>query len=152
MMDKKLIVKIRRIPGRSNNPLPSYMTCNSAGMDLYADITDDILLCPGERILVPTGIALELPEGCEAQIRPRSGLALRHGITLVNSPGTIDPDYRGEIGIIIINHGTDPFRIRSGERIAQMIFSRFERAELSEVYELGETRRGEGGFGHTGRT
>jgi dUTP pyrophosphatase len=149
-MNEKFIVKIRRIPGRSKHPLPSYMTCNSAGMDLYADIADDILLNPGERILVPTGIALELPEGCEAQIRPRSGLAFRHGVTLVNSPGTIDPDYRGEIGVIIINHGDEPFRIRGGERIAQMVFSHFVRAELMEVHELGETRRGEGGFGHTG--
>ncbi|HOI15479.1 MAG TPA: dUTP diphosphatase [Geobacteraceae bacterium] len=151
-MNEKLTVKIRRIPDRGKNPLPSYMTCNSAGMDLYADVPEDILLRPGERCLVPTGIALELPEGCEAQIRPRSGLALRHGVTLVNSPGTIDPDYRGEIGIIVINHGSEPFRIRSGERIAQMVFALFERAELVEVHELGETRRGEGGFGHTGCT
>lgn len=151
-MKNRLLVKIRRIPGRGGNPLPTYMTCSSAGMDIYADLPADILLRPGERTLVPTGIALELPEGCEAQIRPRSGLALHHGITLVNSPGTIDPDYRGEIGIIVINHGSEPFRIKSGDRIAQMVFAHFERAELVEVPELGDSRRGEGGFGHTGRT
>lgn len=106
---------------------------------------------PGERHLIPTGIAIALPDGYEAQIRPRSGLALRHGIALVNSPGTIDPDYRGEIGIIIINHGAEPFVIKAGERIAQMVFASFARAELDEVDELDGTERGEGGFGHTGR-
>jgi dUTP pyrophosphatase len=128
------------------------MTAHSAGMDLYAELTEDLVLSPGERSLVPTGIALEIPDGYEAQIRPRSGLALRHGITLVNSPGTIDPDYRGEIAIIVINHGTEPFRIKSGDRIAQMVFSRFVRAEFNEVSELGKTVRGEGGFGHTGKS
>ena len=106
---------------------------------------------PGERRLIPTGIAIALPDGYEAQIRPRSGLALRHGIALVNSPGTIDPDYRGEIGVIIINHGTEPFVIKAGERIAQMVFAPFIRAELDERDELDGTERGEGGFGHTGR-
>jgi dUTP pyrophosphatase len=128
------------------------MTAHSAGMDLYAELAEDLVLSPGERTLVPTGIALEIPEGYEAQIRPRSGLALRHGITLVNSPGTIDPDYRGEIALIVINHGTEPFRIKSGDRIAQMVFSRFVRAEFTEVSELGKTVRGEGGFGHTGKS
>lgn len=126
------------------------MTTHSAGMDLYADLSEDVTLVPGERTLVPTGIAIELQDGYEAQIRPRSGLAIRHGITLVNSPGTIDPDYRGEIGVIVINHGSEPFVLKRGERIAQMVFSRFVRAELREVAELGETARGEGGFGHTG--
>jgi len=126
------------------------MTDHSAGMDLYAELAADIVLSPGERILVPTGIALELPDGYEAQIRPRSGLALRHGISLVNSPGTIDPDYRGEIAVILINHGAESFSVKSGDRIAQMVFSRFTRVTLSEVTELGETSRGEGGFGHTG--
>jgi len=127
------------------------MTAHSAGMDLYADLTEDIVLSPGERALVPTGIALELPDGYEVQIRPRSGLALRNGITLVNSPGTIDPDYRGEIAVIVINHGTETFSIKSGDRIAQMVFSRFIRVTFTEVTELGETARGEGGFGHTGK-
>ncbi|MHC1697840.1 MAG: dUTP diphosphatase [Geobacteraceae bacterium] len=150
-MSDSLTVKIRRLRSASNNQLPCYMTTHSAGMDLYADVTDEIVLSPGERALIPTGIALELPDGYEVQIRPRSGLALRHGITLVNSPGTIDPDYRGEISVIVINHGTEQFPIKSGDRIAQMVFSRFIRAIFTEVVELGETSRGEGGFGHTGK-
>lgn len=150
-MNDSLSVKIRRLRSASVNQLPCYMTAHSAGMDLYAELTDEIVLSPGERALVPTGIALELPDGYEVQIRPRSGLALRHGITLVNSPGTIDPDYRGEIAVIVINHGTEPFSIKSGDRIAQMVFSRFIRVTLSEVTDLGETSRGEGGFGHTGK-
>ncbi|TLN14064.1 dUTP diphosphatase [bacterium] len=149
-MNGTLTVRIKRIRSQGETPLPCYMTTHSAGMDLYADLSNDVILAPGERALVPTGIAIELPDGFEAQIRPRSGLAMRHGITLVNSPGTIDPDYRGEIGVIIINHGVEPFVLKSGERIAQMVFSRFVRAELHEVAELGETARGEGGFGHTG--
>jgi len=108
------------------------------------------VLHPGERALVPTGLALEIPAGYEAQVRPRSGLALRHGISLVNSPGTIDADYRGEVGIILINHGKEPFTVEPGERIAQLVFARFERAVFQEVQELGETERGSGGFGHTG--
>jgi dUTP pyrophosphatase len=151
-MNSLLTVKIQRLRSDGNNQLPCYMTAHSAGMDLYAELAEDLVLSPGERTLVPTGIALEIPEGYEAQIRPRSGLALRHGITLVNSPGTIDPDYRGEIALIVINHGTEPFRIKSGDRIAQMVFSRFVRAEFTEVSELGKTVRGEGGFGHTGKS
>lgn len=127
------------------------MTPHAAGMDLYAELHADLILLPGMRALVPTGIAVALPAGYEAQIRPRSGLALRHGITLVNAPGTIDPDYRGEIGVIVINHGSEPFTIRKGERIAQMVFAPFVRALLEEVDELEETSRGDGGFGHTGR-
>jgi len=150
-MNDSLSVKIRRLRSASPNQLPCYMTAHSAGMDLYADLTEDIVLSPGERALVPTGIALELPDGYEVQIRPRSGLALRNGITLVNSPGTIDPDYRGEIAVIVINHGTETFSIKSGDRIAQMVFSRFIRVTFTEVTELGETARGEGGFGHTGK-
>ncbi len=150
-MNDLLTVKIQRLRSDSSNQLPCYMTTHSAGMDLYAELVEDIILSPGERALIPTGIALELPDGFEVQIRPRSGLALRHGITLVNSPGTIDPDYRGEIAIILINHGTEPFFVKSGERIAQMVFSRFVRAEFTEVSELGKTMRGEGGFGHTGK-
>jgi dUTP pyrophosphatase len=121
-------------------------------MDLYADLAEDSVLLPGSRVLVPTGIALALPDGFEAQIRPRSGLALKHGITLVNSPGTIDSDYRGEISVILINHGSEPFTVRSGERVAQMIIARFSRVEWQEVDELENTIRGDGGFGHTGRT
>lgn len=127
------------------------MTPHAAGMDLYAELADDLILQPGSRALIPTGIAIELPDGFEAQVRPRSGLALRHGISLVNSPGTIDSDYRGEIGVIVINHGTEPFALCRGERIAQLVFAPFARATLVEVAELEETVRGGGGFGHTGR-
>jgi dUTP pyrophosphatase len=150
-MNDTLSVRIKRIRTEGANPLPCYMTTHSAGMDLYADLSEDTILAPGERALVPTGIAIELQDGFEAQIRPRSGLALRHGITLVNSPGTIDPDYRGEIRVIVINHGAEPFVLKPGERIAQMVFSRFTRVEFQEVPELSETARGEGGFGHTGK-
>ena len=143
-------VQIKRLRDNSDLPLPGYMTAAAAGMDLYADIDAEMTIKPGERQLVPTGIAISLPDGCEAQIRPRSGLALNHGIALVNSPGTIDPDYRGEIGIIIINHGQESFVIRRGDRIAQMIVGRFVRAELKEVPVLTTSTRGAGGFGHTG--
>jgi dUTP pyrophosphatase len=121
-------------------------------MDLLADVATPVTLVPGERALIPTGIAIALPDGCEAQIRPRSGLALKHGVSLVNTPGTIDPDYRGEIGVILINHGGDSFTVNPGDRIAQMVFARFERGELLEVTELEHTFRGDGGFGHTGVT
>jgi dUTP pyrophosphatase len=121
-------------------------------MDLLADVATPVTLHPGERALIPSGIAIALPDGCEAQIRPRSGLALKHGVSLVNTPGTIDPDYRGEIGVILINHGGDSFTVNPGDRIAQMVFARFERGELLEVTELENTDRGEGGFGHTGVT
>lgn len=144
-------VIVKRLKTGSANPLPCYMTLHAAGMDLYAELDDELILLPGMRALVPTGIAIALPEGYEAQIRPRSGLALKHGIALVNAPGTIDPDYRGEIGVIVINHGSEPFTIKNGERIAQMVFAPFSRALLEEVNELEGTARGEGGFGHTGR-
>jgi dUTP diphosphatase len=147
----EFLVSIKRLRPAPENSLPRYMTPHAAGMDLVAALTENIHLQPGERALVPTGIAIALPEGYEAQIRPRSGLALRHGITLVNTPGTIDPDYRGEIGVIVINHGTEPFTVRNGERIAQMVFAPFIRATLLEVAELDGTPRGSGGFGHTGR-
>lgn len=142
-------LKIKRVRAGTGK-LPCYMTPQSAGMDLYAELESDLTLQPGERALVPTGIALSLPEGVEAQIRPRSGLALNHGITLVNSPGTIDSDYRGEISVIIINHGSVPFTVSRGGRIAQIVFARFARATLQEVAELDETARNTGGFGHTG--
>ena len=131
--------------------LPAYMTSHAAGMDLYAALEDDLVISPGARALVPTGIAIAVPWGYEAQIRPRSGLALRDGLTILNSPGTIDPDYRGEIGIIMINHGNEPFTIRKGERIAQIVFAPVARAILTEVADLEQTDRGEGGFGHTGK-
>lgn len=144
-------VKVRRV--RSGvNPLPRYATSHSAGMDLLADLAEPVTLQKGDRALIPTGIAIALPEGYEAQVRPRSGLALRQGVSLVNTPGTIDPDYRGEIGVILINHGGEPFTVNPGDRIAQMLFARFERGELLEVEALEETARGDGGFGHTGVT
>ncbi len=146
-----LRIQVKRLRPGKGHPLPEYMTSHAAGMDLFAEIDGDLVLGPGERVLVPTGIAVALPEGYEAQIRPRSGLAIKNGITLVNAPGTIDPDYRGEIGVIVINHGKEPFVIRNGTRIAQMVFAPFVRAILEEVDELDGTARGEGGFGHTGR-
>ncbi len=144
-------ISVKRVRHGSDNDLPCYMTPHAAGMDLYAELDEELVLTPGMRALVPTGIAIALPDGYEAQIRPRSGLALKHGVTLVNSPGTIDPDYRGEIGVIVINHGCEPFVIRNGERIAQMVIAPFARLPLEEVEELDRTERGEGGFGHTGR-
>ncbi len=136
----------------SNNPLPAYETAGSAGMDLRAFITEDIELKPLERKLVPTGLFMELPEGFEAQIRPRSGLALKHGISLPNSPATIDSDYRGEIKVALINLSNETFTIKSGDRIAQMIIARHERAQWIEVKEINTTDRGSGGFGSTGKS
>ena len=130
--------------------LPAYATPQSAGMDLRANIEDPITLRPLERRIVPTGLYIALPEGYEAQVRPRSGLALKHGITVLNSPGTIDSDYRGEIGVLLINLSDTPFVINAGERIAQMVVARHEQAELIEVEELDDTERGAGGYGHTG--
>lgn len=144
-------VALKRVRPGSDLPLPCYMTTHSAGMDLCADLDSDAILHPGERLLVPTGIAIALPDGYEAQIRPRSGLALKHGISLVNSPGTIDADYRGEISVIVINHGNESFLLKRGERIAQMVVARFSRVEWGETDELESTQRGAGGFGHTGR-
>ena len=143
-----LEVKIKRLREAC---VPCYMTEQAAGVDLQAALDAPFTLHPGERALVPTGIALEIPPGYEAQVRPRSGLALRHGIALVNSPGTIDADYRGEIGVILINHGSEPFTVANGERIAQLVFARFERARFVEVAQLADSTRGSGGFGHTGR-
>ena len=146
----QITVAIKRIRPESELTLPCYMTSHSAGMDLYADLSADAVLQPGSRLLVPTGIAIALPEGYEAQIRPRSGLALKHGISLVNSPGTIDADYRGEIGVILINHGEAPFLLKRGERIAQMVVAQFSRVVWAEMGALEATQRGAGGFGHTG--
>ncbi len=141
---------IIRIVNRSGHELPDYSTIHSAGVDLRADLKENIVIRPGERILVPTGLFIELPEGYEAQIRPRSGLAIKSGITVLNTPGTIDSDYRGEIMVIMINLSEENFIIRDGDRICQMVVAKYERAEFSEVKELNETKRGEGGFGHTG--
>lgn len=140
-----------KIINKSNNPLPEYSTALSAGMDIRASLEADVVLKPLERTLVPTGLFIELPEGFEAQIRPRSGMALKHGISVLNSPGTIDADYRGEIGIILVNLSNDEYTIKPGERICQMVIARHEHAEWNEVEILEESVRGEGGFGHTGK-
>lgn len=130
--------------------VPRYMTALAAGMDVCALLEESICLQPGERYLVPTGLAFAIPEGYEVQVRPRSGLAIKHGISMVNAPGTIDADYRGEIRIILINHGQEPFIVNSGDRIAQLVVAPVCQADLVEVGELSETERGSGGFGHTG--
>ena len=140
-----------KIVNNSNNPLPEYATEQSAGLDLRANLTTDVTLQPLERRLIPTGLRIALPKGYDAQVRPRSGLALKHGITLLNTPGTIDADYRGEIGVIMVNLSNEPFKIIHGDRIAQLVIARFEHAEWNAVESLDETSRGEGGFGHTGK-
>jgi len=147
-MKNEIEVKIIRC--RPQAHLPRYMTEQAAGMDLYAVLDDDLVLSPGRRVMVPTGIAIALPSGYEAQIRPRSGLAVKHGISLVNSPGTIDADYRGEISVIMINHGESVFIISDGERIAQMIVAPVSRCNWNLVENLENSERGSGGFGHTG--
>jgi len=145
-------VGIKRLGHARDLPLPHYATTGSAGLDLLAAVDQEITLLPGQRMAVPTGIAIELPHGVEAQVRPRSGLALNHGITCLNSPGTIDSDYRGEIKAILINHGHEPFRIARGHKIAQMVIARHEQAELVELEALSDSARGAGGFGSTGMT
>lgn len=140
-----------RVVNKSKHPLPEYESEGSAGLDLRANLAADVVLKPLERTLVKTGLFIELPLDCEAQVRPRSGLALKNGITVLNSPGTIDADYRGEIGVILINLSNEDFTIKDGDRIAQMVFARHERIEWEEVKKLGETKRGEGGFGSTGK-
>lgn len=143
--------KIRvRIINSSHHPDPAYATPLSAGMDVRANLDAPVTLGPLERALIPTGLRIELPEGYECQMRPRSGLALKKGITLLNSPGTVDADYRGEIGVILVNLSAEPFVVNDGERICQMVFARHARAELIPSETLSETERGEGGFGHTG--
>jgi dUTP pyrophosphatase len=139
-----------RIINRSKNNLPAYETAHAAGMDLRADLESPMRLNPMERKLIPTGLHIELPEGFEAQIRPRSGLAFKHGIGIVNSPGTIDADYRGEIKVLLINLSNEPFEINTGDRIAQMVIARHEKVSWLEVEVLNETSRGVGGYGHTG--
>ncbi len=143
-------MKLKRKTGCEDLPLPRYMSEGASGMDLYAAVEQDVEIAPGDVKLVPTGIYISLPHGCEAQIRPRSGLALKHGLTIVNSPGTIDSDYRGEIGIILGNIGRQNFTVKRGERVAQMIIQKIEHVEIAEVAELDETARNAGGFGHTG--
>lgn len=140
-----------QVINKSHHPLPEYATLQSAGMDIRANLDELIVLQPMQRCLVPTGLYIALPAGTEAQIRPRSGLALKKGITVLNSPGTIDADYRGEIGIILINLSQEPFVIQDGERIAQMVIARYEQARWKPVDSLEETERGEGGFGHSGQ-
>lgn len=140
-----------KIINKSNNPLPDYATAYSAGMDLRANLTESITLKPLERALIPTGLFIELPAGYEAQIRPRSGLAVKHGISVLNSPGTIDADYRGEIRVVLVNLSNDAFQINHGERICQMIVAAHATVEWELVQELEESDRGAGGFGHTGK-
>ena len=139
-----------KIINKSNHALPHYETIASAGMDLHANLSTSVVLKPLERTIIKTGLFIELPVGLEAQVRPRSGLAAKHGLTVLNSPGTVDADYRGEIGVILVNLSTTDFKIEDGERIAQLVIAKHERAEWIEVQELNETSRGEGGFGSTG--
>lgn len=139
-----------KVINKSNNPLPEYSTSQSAGMDLRAFITEPVILGVIDRALIPTGLYIEMPDGYEAQVRPRSGLAIKHGITVINSPGTIDADYRGEICVELVNLSNTPFTVEPGERIAQLVFAKYEKADFIEVEELSETERGTGGIGHTG--
>jgi len=139
-----------QVVNRGHQPLPQYATPQSAGMDLRANLSEPIVMKPLERRLIPTGLHIALPEGYEAQVRPRSGLALKHGITVLNAPGTVDADYRGEVGVLLINLSEEPFVVNDGERIAQMVIARHEQGEFIQVEALDETERGEGGYGHTG--
>lgn len=145
-------LRVKRLPHGRGLPLLSYQSMHAAGLDVVAGVPDDapVELAPGARALIPTGFALELPHGYEAQVRPRSGLAIKHGVTLLNSPGTIDSDYRGELMVILINHGSEPFIVRRGDRIAQLVITPVASVEIVAVDALGATGRGEGGFGSTG--
>ena len=149
-MSKKLKVQILRLPHGEGVPLPKYMSHSASGMDLYAAVDGEVVLKPGERKLIPTGFKMALPEGYEAQVRPRSGLAVKNGISVLNTPGTIDEDYRGEVGVILINHGNEDFKVKRNDRIAQMVINKVEQADIEEVQSLSETHRSTGGFGHTG--
>ena len=149
-MSSPITVRIKRAPGASDLPLPLRMTADAAGFDLPAAVVGPVTIAPGERRLIPCGFHMALPPGYEAQVRPRSGLASRHGVTLVNSPGTIDADYRGEVQVPLINHGDAPFTVERGMRVAQMVVLPVPPVRLIEVDELDETDRGQGGFGHTG--
>jgi len=148
-LNRNVIISVKRLYG-GDLPLPRYMTEASAGMDICAAVDGDTTLLPGERGLIPTGIAIALPPGYEAQIRPRSGLAVEAGVTLLNSPGTIDADYRGEVKVLLINHGVRPFVVRRGDRVAQMVVQKVSRASWEVADDLEATERGAGGFGHTG--
>lgn len=139
-----------KVVNRGHQQLPAYATPQSAGMDLRANLSEPVTLHPMERRLIPTGLHIALPEGYEAQVRPRSGLALKHGLTVLNAPGTIDADYRGEIGVVLVNLSQQDFVVNDGERIAQMVIARHEQGDFVEVEQLDETERGEGGYGHTG--
>ena len=150
-MTEKVTIEIKRLPHGDNLPLPRYMTPHAAGMDLIAAVETDTVIAPGQRTLIPTGICIALPPGFEAQVRPRSGLAINHGIGLLNAPGTIDADYRGEIKVIVANFGAEPFVVKRGDRIAQMIIQRVACAEWEIVDELPPSERNDGGFGHTGK-
>ncbi|MBC8020708.1 MAG: dUTP diphosphatase [Methyloceanibacter sp.] len=145
-------VRLKRLPHGAGLPLPSYRSSHAAGLDVVAGVPEGtpVELLPGARGLIATGFALELPHGYEAQVRPRSGLALKHGVTLLNSPGTVDADYRGELMVILVNHGTEPFVVRRGDRIAQLVIAPVAQAEIVAADALGETARGQGGFGSTG--
>lgn len=145
-----LKVKVKRLPHGMDIALPVYMSEHAAGMDLYAAVEPEIIIPPGEWKLVPTGLSIALPEGYEAQVRPRSGLALKQGVSVLNTPGTVDADYRGEVGVILMNHSKQDLVIKRGDRIAQMIINKVERIQFEEVVELSETERSSGGFGHTG--
>jgi dUTP pyrophosphatase len=152
-LSSPLKIAIRQLPHGEGLALPAYHSTHAAGLDLLAAVPEEapLVLAPGKHALVPTGLAIALPEGFEAQIRPRSGLAARHGVTVLNAPGTVDADYRGEIAVILVNHGADPFTIHRGERIAQMVIASVTRAELVPALWLPESDRGSGGFGSTGR-
>jgi dUTP pyrophosphatase len=151
-MTAPLRIRVRRLPHSEGLPLPARASEGSAGFDLRAAVTDPLELTPGGRALVPTGLVLELPPGCEGQVRPRSGLAVRHGVTLINSPGTIDSDYRGELRVALVNLGTEPFTVRRGDRIAQLVVARLAEIEWQEAADLATSDRGDGGFGSTGLT
>ncbi|MGA7804304.1 dUTP diphosphatase [Bradyrhizobium sp.] len=152
-MSSAIRIEIRQLPHGIGLPLPAYQSAHSAGLDLLAAVAEDapLVLAPGRHAQVPTGLSIALPPGHEAQVRPRSGLAAKFGVTVLNAPGTVDADYRGEIGVLLINHGTEPFTIRRGERIAQMVIAATVRAELVVATALSATDRGSGGFGSTGR-
>jgi dUTP pyrophosphatase len=145
-----LEVKIRRLPGNADLPLPSYQSQDAVGMDLHAAVTEDVTVAPGAVAGIPCGFAMALPPGFEAQVRPRSGLAAKNAISIANTPGTIDPDYRGEVKVLLINHGKEPFKVTRGMRIAQMLVMPVPRVSWAEVDDLPSTARGDGGFGHTG--
>ena len=145
------VLKIERLPASHGLDLPAYETSGAAGMDLRAAVDTPLTIAPGERVLIPTGLVMELPRGHEGQVRPRSGLAIKHGITLINSPGTIDEDYRGEVMVPLVNHGTEPFEVTRGMRIAQLVVAPVVQVRVEETTAIGETRRGDGGFGSTGK-